>query len=218
MKHMLSTRWSTNLNWSCNHFPHYIFSSYEFLVHFQSEDPLQIKWSCYPPPPAPTMLAIEDIMVTIFWAHGSICFKHIVFLEPHLILYHSNIDIQLRYISELCTSTLNIKILNTRLSHGIHPGWIPYCRVEWRLEAQWSLSQWDQLYIHNGLSKLSSPYKVYWHKWQTFPCNFSYQPYRSVYWSSMNNSLLKKAFSFIERRDILFRTFFEIARPQTFKD
>jgi hypothetical protein len=38
MKDPLSTRWLAYPNQGCTHFPHNIWSLYEYIIHYQSED------------------------------------------------------------------------------------------------------------------------------------------------------------------------------------
>ena len=67
-----------------------------------------IKWSYAPPPQI--MLIIEPKMVIIFLRHGPTFLiwkaSWYPFLKPYQTTYHSNIDVQIRQITELGTSTL----------------------------------------------------------------------------------------------------------------
>ena len=76
MKHGISVRWLANPNQGCRHFPHYFWSSYEYLVHSQCEDLKLIKWSCTSPP---IMWTFEPRLINIFWAHSPISFEHMSF-------------------------------------------------------------------------------------------------------------------------------------------
>ena len=38
MKHVLNTEWLASANRGHGHFPHYFWSSYEYFIHYQSED------------------------------------------------------------------------------------------------------------------------------------------------------------------------------------
>ena len=45
IKHLISTQWLANSNRRCSHFPHNFWTSYNYLIHPQSETSPVIKWS-----------------------------------------------------------------------------------------------------------------------------------------------------------------------------
>ena len=63
--------WLANPSWGCRHFPCDFWSSYEYLIHYQSEDSR-----------ANSMLTIELRVLIIFWARSPISFNHLSFWYP----------------------------------------------------------------------------------------------------------------------------------------
>jgi hypothetical protein len=60
MKHVLSTEWLASANRGHGHFPHYFWSSYEYLVYYQSEDSRAHLNSCTSPSPIMRTIKLES--------------------------------------------------------------------------------------------------------------------------------------------------------------
>ena len=120
LKHAISTRRLANSSWGCSHFSCKFQSSFEY---FRSLSMWRFSCSLNGHRGLPTMLTIEPRMIIIFGAPSSISFKHlsfwIPFLEPHLTTSHSNICVQLREVTKLGMSTLDLQPpqIHTMTSH-----------------------------------------------------------------------------------------------------
>ena len=92
---MRLVRWLANSNQGFGQFPHNFWSSYEYLIHYQSEDlhaHSMVRWV------PPIMSTIEPRMVIIIRVCSPFSCKHMVLLnpvlEPHQIMYHSNLGVR----------------------------------------------------------------------------------------------------------------------------
>ena len=96
-----SARWLTNPNCACRHF---LYNSYEYLIHHPSEDFLSYlngHKGLPLPPPLLHYVTIADLQwLSNFWTSTPISFQYVfllcLLLDSHLTIHPSNIGVHLR--------------------------------------------------------------------------------------------------------------------------
>lgn len=78
MEHMVRTRWFENPNRGCSHFSHDVWSLYEYLIYYATEDFVCLLSGHVGP--SPLMFTIESRMIIVLWESNPIPFKRMFFL------------------------------------------------------------------------------------------------------------------------------------------